>query len=115
LREHSPNSVYQPFKEFQSMYRKKAALGTMRQLFGHQLRQVQGCSTSVAATLMNKYGTTARFMQELDYMGMAKAEVRRMLCACCVRLHEGSSAPARPINGKLTAIYCVIAPICSTH
>jgi hypothetical protein len=79
-REHSDGSVYQPFKEFQAMYRKKAALGTMRQLFGHQLRQVQGCSTAIAATLMNRYGTTARFMQELDYLGAAKAEVSTQRC-----------------------------------
>ena len=65
---------YQTFGEFQSMYSKKAA-ATNRQLFGHQLRQIQGCSTSVALTLMNKYGTTARFMDELKTLGWTKAQV----------------------------------------
>jgi len=65
---------YQTFAEFQSLYGKKAA-ATNRQLFGHQLRQIQGCSTSVALTLMNKYGTTARFMDELKLLGWTKAQV----------------------------------------
>jgi hypothetical protein len=78
---HAANSTYQPFKEFQSMYGKKSA-STVGQLFGHQLRQIQGCSTSVAVTLMDRYGTTARFMAELEALGQAKAEVcRSQRCA----------------------------------
>jgi hypothetical protein len=74
---HAANSTYQPFKEFQSMYGKKSA-ATVGQLFGHQLRQIQGCSTSVAVTLMDRYGTTAKFMAELEALGQAKAEVCRL-------------------------------------
>ena len=69
--------TYQSFAEFQSIYGKKAA-ATNRQLFGHQLRQIQGCSTSAALMLMNKYGTTARFMDELKLMGPEKAQVKEI-------------------------------------
>lgn len=72
---------YQTFGEFQSLYGKKAA-ATNRQLFGHQLRQIQGCSTSVALTLMNKYGTTARFMDELKILGWTKAQVKTLQKSC---------------------------------
>lgn len=84
-REHSAGSSssasscrYQLYAEFQSMYGKKCA-STHRQLFGHQLRQISGCSTAVAVTLMNRFGTTARFMDELAGMGQAKAVVRTAL------------------------------------
>lgn len=66
--------TYQSFSEFQSFYGKKAA-STNRQLFGHQLRQIQGCSTGAALALMSKYGTTANFMDSLKLMGPTKAEV----------------------------------------
>ena len=56
------------------MYGKKSA-STFRQLFGHQLRQIHGCSTAIAATLIDRFGTTARFMQEIDCMGQVRAEV----------------------------------------
>ena len=71
----NPEAVsYQSYSEFQNLYGKKNA-STQRQLFGHQLRQIHGCSTSIAVTLMNKYHTTARFMEELKILGEYKAEV----------------------------------------
>jgi hypothetical protein len=66
--------MYQPFPQFQQMYMKQGA-STNKQLFGFQLRQIHGCSTAVAMTLMEIYGTTANFMHELHKMGPLRAEV----------------------------------------
>jgi hypothetical protein len=73
-RGYSSESLYQSYADFQATYSKKGA-STNGQLFGHQLRQVHGCSTSAAATLMDKYGTTVRFMDEMARLGQFKAEV----------------------------------------
>jgi len=70
--------AYQPFQQYQQMYVKQGA-STNKQLFGFQLRQIHGCSTAVAMTLMDRYGTTANFMHELHKMGPLRAEVRATL------------------------------------
>ncbi len=57
--------LFQKFSDFQSLYGKKNA-STYKQLFGHQLRQVHGCSTSAANALMDRFGTTASFMKFLS-------------------------------------------------
>ena len=72
----SSSPTYQSFAEFQSLYGKKVA-GTNKQLFGHQLRQVQGCSTAVAQALMQRYHTTARFIDEMQLLGTTNAEVSK--------------------------------------
>ena len=56
--------LFQTFASFQQSYNKKTA-SNYQQLFGHQLRQVYGCSTSAANALMSKFGTLANFMQYL--------------------------------------------------
>jgi hypothetical protein len=65
---------YQTFPNFQKLYGKKSA-STYGELFGHQLRQVSGCSKFAALALMREYGTTNRFVKELDRMGKMLATV----------------------------------------
>ena len=65
---------YQSFTEFQTLYSKRAA-GTNKQLFGYQLRQVQGCGPPAALALMERFGTVANFMAALREMGKARTEV----------------------------------------
>eukprot|EP01034_Spumella_vulgaris_P028584 gene28584-35467_t len=66
------DQLYQTFPNFQKLYGKKSA-STYGQLFGHQLRQVQGCSKHAALALMREFGTTSNFVSELDRMGKLSA------------------------------------------
>jgi len=100
-RRNPETATYQPFQQFQTMYGKKAA-ATNRQLFGHMLRQISGCSVPTALALMNEYGTTARFIQELRKLGADRAQhvIANMI-------KDGTSQRIGPaLAKKLVKIFC---------
>lgn len=66
--------TFQTFRNFQRLWGKRSA-SDYRQLFGHQLRQIQGCSKYVALALMREYGTTSNFVKQLELMGKLTAVV----------------------------------------
>jgi hypothetical protein len=69
-----PSRMYRLLSDFQFLFSKKPA-STFKDLFGYQLRQINGVSVSTANALMNKFGTTAKFMQYLRSTDRVNAEV----------------------------------------
>ncbi len=66
--------TFQTFPNYQKLWGKRSAT-TYRQQFGHQVRQVLGCSKFVALALMKEFGTTSNFVQQLEMMGRSTAIV----------------------------------------
>jgi hypothetical protein len=65
---------YQRLSDFKQLYTKKTA-HNYSQLFGHQLRQIHGCSPSVATAMMTRFGTTVGLFRYLEQTPRSAAEV----------------------------------------
>lgn len=58
--------LYQTYANYQILYGKKSA-STLQELFGYQLRQINGCSANSSTAIMTRFQTTANFMNFLHF------------------------------------------------
>lgn len=81
---------FQTFPNFQKLWGKKTA-GNYRQLFGYQLRQIQGCSKYVALPIINRFGSTHNFVKQMEILGKVQGTVSSYSCIyvlCLIELLE---------------------------
>ena len=70
----SRNIRYESLSEFNKKWSRKSA-ETTGELLGWQLKQIRGCSASVATVLVQRFGTLSNLLNEMERLGHRSALV----------------------------------------